>query len=198
MVNTWTDQLLPDRRNPRALRPAPGLDRSSSRCDRSPTPARSFASWSAASSCSQPTASARPRPPSPASLPPIRPKPRRRIDSCYDQGRYVEPIIRHVAKTTNDAQVKVLCRRLLLTDFVTDSAPAIHNAGDGQASMPTRPASCPARAAAPPDRTSRLGPRRGHSALEALKTYPSPPNQRSMTRSPATEIKAAALEATGR
>ena len=37
-----------------------------------------------------------------------------------EQGRYVEPIIRRVQKTTTDENVRILCRRLLLTDFVTD------------------------------------------------------------------------------
>ena len=50
-----------------------------------------------------------------------------------EQGRYVEPIIRRVQKTTNDANVRVLCRRLLLTDFVTELRAAIHNASDGTA-----------------------------------------------------------------
>ena len=31
---------------------------------------------------------------------------RKRIGSCYEQGRYVEPIVRHVAKTTNDEKLK--------------------------------------------------------------------------------------------
>jgi len=48
-----------------------------------------------------------------------------------EQGRYVEPIIRRVQKTTNDANVRVLCRRLLLTDFVTELRAAIHSATDG-------------------------------------------------------------------
>ena len=50
----------------------------------------------------------------------------------HEQGRYVEPIIRHVAKTTRDEKVKSLCGRLLLTDFVTDLRAAIHNAADGK------------------------------------------------------------------
>jgi hypothetical protein len=48
-----------------------------------------------------------------------------------EQGRYVEPIIRRVQRTTNDANVRVLCRRLLLTDFVTELRAAIHSASDG-------------------------------------------------------------------
>ena len=57
---------------------------------------------------------------------------RRAYRFLYDQGRYVEPIIRHVAKTSSDDRVRSLCRRLLLTDFVTDLRAAIHNVGDGK------------------------------------------------------------------
>jgi hypothetical protein len=48
-----------------------------------------------------------------------------------DQGRYVEPIIRRVLKTTNDAGVEALCRRLLLTDFVTELRTAVETAANG-------------------------------------------------------------------
>jgi hypothetical protein len=50
----------------------------------------------------------------------------------HEQGRYIEPIVRHVAKTTKDERIKSLCERLLLTDFVTDLRAAIHNAADGR------------------------------------------------------------------
>jgi hypothetical protein len=49
-----------------------------------------------------------------------------------EQGRYVEPIVRRVQRTTNDEKVRVLCRRLLLTDFVTELRAAIHSASDGK------------------------------------------------------------------
>lgn len=48
-----------------------------------------------------------------------------------EQGRYVEPIIRRVQRTTSDENVRVLCRRLLLTDFVTELRAAVHAASDG-------------------------------------------------------------------
>jgi len=48
-----------------------------------------------------------------------------------EQGRYVEPIIRRVQRTTSDENVRVLCRRLLLTEFVTELRAAIHSASDG-------------------------------------------------------------------
>jgi len=50
----------------------------------------------------------------------------------HEQGRYIEPIVRHVAKTTKAEKIKSLCGRLLLTDFVTDLRAAIHNAADGK------------------------------------------------------------------
>jgi hypothetical protein len=49
-----------------------------------------------------------------------------------EQGRYVEPIVRRLATTTQDQGVRTLCRRLLLTDFVTDLRAATHNAVDGK------------------------------------------------------------------
>ena len=48
-----------------------------------------------------------------------------------EQGRYVEPIIRRVQRTSEDKNVRVLCQRLLMTDFVTELRAAIHSASDG-------------------------------------------------------------------
>jgi hypothetical protein len=48
------------------------------------------------------------------------------------QGRYVEPIIRRVLRTTSKEDVRTLCRRLLLTEFVTALRAAVHNAADGR------------------------------------------------------------------
>jgi len=48
------------------------------------------------------------------------------------QGRYVEPIVRRLAATTHDPGVRATCRRLLLTDFVTDLRAAIHDPVDGK------------------------------------------------------------------
>ncbi len=49
-----------------------------------------------------------------------------------DQGRYVEPIVRRIAKTSRDEGVRNACRRLLLTDLVTDLRSSVHNAADGK------------------------------------------------------------------
>jgi hypothetical protein len=48
------------------------------------------------------------------------------------QGRYVEPIVRRLAATTQDQGVRTLCRRLLLTEFVTDLRAATHDPVDGK------------------------------------------------------------------
>ena len=50
----------------------------------------------------------------------------------HEQGRYVEPIVRRVMKTTTDDGVRTLCRRLLLTELVTDLRAAVCNADDGR------------------------------------------------------------------
>ena len=57
---------------------------------------------------------------------------RRAYQFLREQGRYVEPIIRHVARTTRDEHVKAICLRLLVTDFVTDLRAIVHNASDGK------------------------------------------------------------------
>jgi tetratricopeptide (TPR) repeat protein len=56
----------------------------------------------------------------------------RAFDSLREEGRYVEPILRRLLRTTQDDQVRTLCRRLLLTDFVTELRAAIHSATDGR------------------------------------------------------------------
>lgn len=48
-----------------------------------------------------------------------------------EQGRYVEPIVRRVLATTKDDSVRTLCKRLLLTDFVTELRSAVNSATDG-------------------------------------------------------------------
>lgn len=49
-----------------------------------------------------------------------------------EQGRYVEPIVRRTLQTSTDEQVRALCRRLLLTDFVTDLRTSLTSAADGR------------------------------------------------------------------
>ena len=47
-----------------------------------------------------------------------------------DQGRYVEPIVRRTMESTTDERVRLLCRRLLLTDFITDIRTSLTDAAD--------------------------------------------------------------------
>ena len=48
-----------------------------------------------------------------------------------DQGRYVEPIVRRVLRSTKDEQVRALCNRLILSDFVTELRAATNSATNG-------------------------------------------------------------------
>jgi hypothetical protein len=54
------------------------------------------------------------------------------FDLLREQGRYVEPIVRRTLQSTTDERVRTLCRRLLLTDFVTDIRTALNDAADGR------------------------------------------------------------------
>jgi hypothetical protein len=53
------------------------------------------------------------------------------FDTLREQGRYVEPVVRRILATTEDAGVRQLCRQLLSADFVTDLRVAIHDAASG-------------------------------------------------------------------
>jgi hypothetical protein len=55
----------------------------------------------------------------------------RAFAALRDQGRYVEPIVRRTMESTTDDRVRLLCRRLLLTDFITDIRTSLTNAADG-------------------------------------------------------------------
>jgi hypothetical protein len=116
----------------------------------------------------------------------------------HEQGRYVVPIVRHVAKTTRDENIKSLCRRLLLTDFVTDLRAAINNAADGK---PTNvdPHVLRAQLARMLRQAGQAVDARaeGEKALKALATYPLPRGQTMEDCQAVAEIKAAALEAIG-
>jgi hypothetical protein len=56
----------------------------------------------------------------------------RAFDDLRAQGRYVEPIVRRVLRTSRDEQVRTLCRRLLATDFVTELRAAVHAPTNGE------------------------------------------------------------------
>jgi hypothetical protein len=55
----------------------------------------------------------------------------RAFAALRDQGRYVEPIVRRTMESTTDDRVRLLCRRLLLTDFITDIRTSLTSAADG-------------------------------------------------------------------
>jgi hypothetical protein len=47
------------------------------------------------------------------------------------QGRYVEPVVNRMLRTSRDQRVRSACGRLLMTDFVTELRSAVHSAADG-------------------------------------------------------------------
>jgi tetratricopeptide (TPR) repeat protein len=55
-----------------------------------------------------------------------------------EEGRYVEPIVRRTLRTSTDARVQMLCRRLLLTDFVTELRTSLTHAASGD-KLPQNP-----------------------------------------------------------
>jgi hypothetical protein len=55
----------------------------------------------------------------------------RAFATLRDHGRYLEPIVRRTMNSTSDERVRQLCRRLLLTDFVTDIRTSLTDAADG-------------------------------------------------------------------
>jgi hypothetical protein len=115
-----------------------------------------------------------------------------------EQGRYVEPIVRRVLKTTSDDGVRTLCRRLLLTELVTELRAAVHNAADGKR-LNTDPVLLRAQLA----RLLRqigLGAEaraEGEAVLAALKVHPTDGNQVRAANPLALEIRGAALQAMG-
>lgn len=114
-----------------------------------------------------------------------------------EQGRYVEPIVRRVLSSTKDERVRTLCRRLLLTDFVTDLRTAVSPASDGsrvvddpvyvrsQLASVLREVGLEAEARA-----------EGNSVIKVLKSRPEPPMERPEARAHLRAF-ARAMEATG-
>ena len=61
----------------------------------------------------------------------LTPRPASRpLQSLREEGRYVEPIVRRTLRTSTDARVQMLCRRLLLTDFVTELRTSLTACGE--------------------------------------------------------------------
>ncbi len=116
----------------------------------------------------------------------------------YDQGRYLEPIIRHVAKTTRDEKVRALCGKLLLTDFVTDLRAALHNASDGKPLGPDLLLLRAQQALLLRQVGQNLEARSEAGAvLKALGSYPLPPGEKIEDSPAVAEIRAVALEGSG-
>jgi tetratricopeptide (TPR) repeat protein len=63
------------------------------------------------------------------------------FETLQKQGRYVEPIVRRVLKTSKDERVKLLCRKLLKTEFVTELRAAVRSLPDPAA--PKQPSGDP-------------------------------------------------------
>ena len=115
-----------------------------------------------------------------------------------EQGRYVEPIVRRVLKTTDDDGVRTLCRRLLLTELVTELRAAVHNAADGKR-LNTDPVLLRAQLARLLREIGLSAEARaeGDAVLTALRVHPTDQNQLRAASPLALEIRAAALEAIG-
>jgi hypothetical protein len=116
----------------------------------------------------------------------------------HEQGRYVEPIVRRVMKTTKNDELRTLCRRLLLTDFVTELRAAVHNSADGKR-LTVDPVLLRAHLARLLREIGSHDEARaeGEAVLAALKTYPLAPNQTLADSPAALEIRAAAVESIG-
>jgi hypothetical protein len=101
-------------------------------------------------------------------------------------------------KTTTDVAVRTVCRRLLLTDFLTELRAAVHNAADGSR-LTTDPLILRAhlarllREVGSDTEACDLGT----GILADLKRYPLAPNQALADNPAALEIRAAAIEAMG-
>ncbi len=94
--------------------------------------------------------------------------------------------------------MRTLCRRLLLTDFVTELRAAVHNSADGKR-LTIDPVLLRAHLARLLREIGSHDEARaeGEAVLAALKTYPLAPNQTLADNPAALEIRAAAVEATG-
>ncbi len=64
----------------------------------------------------------------------------RQRESAYtflkEQGRYLEPILRRTLRTSSDSRVQATCKRLLLTDFVTELQSAVGSRGGAHSLSP--------------------------------------------------------------
>ncbi len=54
------------------------------------------------------------------------------FETLRAEGRYVEPILRHTLNTSTNERVRALCRRLLVTDFVTEIRATLNDPANGE------------------------------------------------------------------
>jgi hypothetical protein len=116
----------------------------------------------------------------------------------HEQGRYVEPIVRRVLRTTADEQVRTLCRRLLLTEFVTELRAALRRPTDG-ARQHTDALVLRAQLARLLREIGLVAAARdeGEELLALLKSQPLAPGQAPLSDPELLAMRAAAFEATG-
>jgi hypothetical protein len=116
----------------------------------------------------------------------------------HEQGRYVEPIVRRVLRTTANEEVRTLCRRLLLTEFVTELRAAIHRPADGSRQH-TDPLVLRAQLGRLLREIGLVAAARseGEELLGLLKSQPLAPGQTPLSDPELLAMRAAAFEATG-
>jgi hypothetical protein len=116
----------------------------------------------------------------------------------HEQGRYVEPIVRRVLRTTSEQRVRALCRRLLLTGFVTELRAAIHRPADG-ARRQSEPLVLRAQLAGLLREIGLVAEARseGEALLGLLRSYPLPAGQSPHSNPDLLALRAAAFEALG-
>ena len=100
-----------------------------------------------------------------------------------DQGRYVEPILKRVVRTSSDGLVRNLCKRLLLTGFVTDLRTATREEVTGEPAK-EQPAHVRAQLASLLREVGLESEAKeeGRKALEGLRRLPAPPMDHSVAR----------------
>jgi hypothetical protein len=122
----------------------------------------------------------------------------RAFEYLREQGRYVEPIIRRIDRTTGDSRVRTICRRLLATELVTELRAAIHNASDG-----TRVVDDPLLIRAHLGRLLREIGMTAEAKVEgvavwaAIRSRGGPPSSPAADDAGSLELQAAAFEASG-
>jgi hypothetical protein len=129
------------------------------------------------------------------------PDPARRREAfryLQEQGRYVEPIVRRIAKTTRDDGVRTVCHQLLLTELVTDLRAAIHDASNGKR-LNTDPLLIRTQLSRLLREIGRVDEARaeGVAVWREIRSRPAPPDRPQADDPGTLEIRGAAYEAIG-